>query len=190
MIPITDERPSDADAIEALLDTCFGPGRTAKTVYRLRAGVDPASGLSLVARDGTDALVGTIRCWPVRLGEDARPSLLLGPVAVDPSLQGRGLGGALIRETLARAADLGHAGVILVGDAPYYARFGFARPPVERLALPGPVDLSRFLGHEIVPGALSGATGLVRPGRRTGAGVPRTADALRPDPCAAIAGAL
>lgn len=185
MLPIIDERPADAAAIETLLDTCFGPGRTAKTVYRLRAGVDPAPGLSLVSLDAAGTLVGTIRCWPVRLGDDGRPSLLLGPVAVDPSLQGQGLGGALIRETMARAATLGHRSVILVGDAPYYVRFGFTRAPVERLALPGPVDLARFLGHEIVPGALAGATGLVRPGPRA-AGRP----AARPEACAAVAGAL
>jgi predicted N-acetyltransferase YhbS len=190
MIPITDERPSDAAAIDALLDTCFGTGRSAKTVYRLRHGVDPAAGLSLVARDAAGTLVGTIRCWPVRVGGDGRPSLLLGPVAVDPALQGQGLGGALIRETIARAADLGHASIILVGDAPYYVRFGFTRAPVERLALPGPVDPARFLGLELVPGALAGTAGLVRAAARAKAPARRRAAALRPDACAALAGAL
>jgi len=159
MIPVP-EHVSDAAAIERLLDRSFPPGRHAKTVYRLREGVDPVHDLSLVLRDGAGRVVGTVRQWPVLLG-GIEPSLLLGPVAVDPGLQGRGLGAALVRATLVRAAALGHRSVILVGDAPYYARFGFRREHAAALALPGPVDPARVLGLELAPGALMHAAGLV-----------------------------
>lgn len=160
---ITQERPADAGAIEALLDTAFGPKRFAKTVYKLRAGVDPVPELCFVAT-GTDAygaamLVGTIRHWPIRIG--ATPALLLGPIAVAPDWRGHGVGAALIRHSLAAAAGQGHRIVLLVGDAPYYARFGFTREKMAGLTLPGPVELDRFLGLELAPGALDGVAGRV-----------------------------
>ena len=139
-----------------------------------REGRDPADGLALtVARQ--DTLVGTIRLWDVAAGP-SRPALLLGPVAVDPSLQGLGIGSKLIREALARAAALGRRAVLLVGDAPYYRRFGFSHEAVGRLWLPGPYEPERFLGFELVPGALSGAQGLVQ---ATGATRPDLAAAAR-----------
>ncbi len=160
---IKPERPADAGAIEALLDTAFGPKRHAKTVYKLRAGVDPVPDLCLVATDtdqfGAEVLVGTIRYWPVRVGDT--PALLLGPIAVAAEWRSRGLGADLIRHSLDRAAELGHRIVLLVGDAPYYGRFGFTRAKMAGLTLPGPVELDRFLGLELVPGALDGVTGKV-----------------------------
>jgi predicted N-acetyltransferase YhbS len=170
MIPLP-EHPSDAPAIERLLDRCFPPGRHARTVYRLREGVDPVAELSLVLRDDAGRLVGTVRQWPVLLG-GIEPSLLLGPVAVEPDLQGHGLGAALVRATLVRAAALGHRSVILVGDAPYYARFGFRREHAAALALPGPVDPARFLGLELAPGSLAHAAGLVTRAVHAAAPVP------------------
>lgn len=164
---ITHERPADAGAIEALLDAAFGPKRHAKTVYRLRAGVDPVQDLSFVAvatdTFGAEILVGTIRYWPVAIGGSggATPALLLGPIAVAPDHRGLGVGGALIRHSLGRAAALGHRIVLLVGDAPYYGRFGFGREKMAGLTLPGPVELDRFLGLELTPGALDGVSGLV-----------------------------
>ena len=167
MFDIRHETPSDIPAREALLDRCFGESRLAKTSERLREGRLPAEGLALTAtRDG--APVGTIRMWNVAAGP-GRAALLLGPVAVAPELQGAGIGAKLIREALSRAAALGHRAVMLVGDEAYYRRFGFARSPVEGLWLPGPVELDRFLGLELVAGSLAGARAFVTP---TGACVP------------------
>lgn len=161
MFDIRHETPFDVPAREALLDECFGEARFAKTCERLREDLLPADDLSLVVEcDGR--LVATVRLWDVAAGP-GRPALLLGPIAVDPALQGVGVGGKLMREALARARELGHRAVLLVGDAPYYARFGFSADPVGDLWLPGPVERERFLGLELAPGALAGARGLVQP---------------------------
>ena len=159
MIAIRDEVPSDIDAREQLLDACFGEARHAKTCERLREGRRPADGLSLAAEMDT-RVIGTVRLWHVTVGR-GRPALMLGPVAVDPALQGLGIGAKLMREALARARALGHAAVLLVGDAPYYARFGFSAEAAAALMLPGPYERERFLAFELVPGALDGARGLV-----------------------------
>ena len=155
---LRDERPRDEASREALLDASFGPSRFAKTCERLREGRVAADGLSLVAVDGA-AVVGTLRFWHVECGRT--PALMLGPLAVAASHRSAGIGGALIAHGLRRATKLGHGGVILVGDAPYYARFGFARGPVENLVLPGPVEQARFLGLELRPAGLAGAQGRV-----------------------------
>jgi predicted N-acetyltransferase YhbS len=166
MIRIDNEFLSDVAAREALLDRAFGETRFAKTSERLRAGRLPAEGLALAARDRAGRLVGTVRLWNVAAGL-GRPALLLGPLAVDEAARGEGVGSALMREALHRAGGLGHRAVPLVGDAPYYGRFGFSAAMVEGLDLPGPVDRARFLGLELVEGALDGARGLVRAtGRR------------------------
>ncbi len=155
---IRDERPRDEAAREALLDRSFGPGRFTKTCERLRENRLPADGLSFVAVDGT-TVVGTLRFWHVECGR--KVALMLGPVAVDPATRSAGIGRALIEHGLKRAAKLGHDSVILVGDAPYYARFGFTASLTAKLALPGPVNVARFLGLELVPGALAGVSGRV-----------------------------
>lgn len=167
MIQIRDEIASDVFARESLLDSCFGANRFAKTSQRLREGRLPAEGLSLTAERG-GRLVGTVRLWHVEAGEGC-PALLLGPLAVDSSLQGAGLGGGLMRAALARAEALGHEAVLLVGDAPYYARFGFAQEQAERLYMPGPFERERFLGLDLKAGALDGASGVLR---ATGASEP------------------
>jgi len=158
MLTIDEEVPGEAGAREALLDRAMGPERFAKTSQRLRDGRLPE--LALAARlDGR--LVGTVRLWAVSVA-GGRNLLLLGPLAVAPELQGEGIGARLMRSALNRSAATGHGGVILVGDAPYYARFGFAAALTEGLEMPGPVERHRFLGHELRPGALSEARGLVR----------------------------
>jgi predicted N-acetyltransferase YhbS len=161
---ITLELPVHAAAIEQLLDDSFGPKRHSKTVYQLRKGVAPVADLCFVAtqtdQDGNEQLIGTIRYWPIMLG-GTTPALLLGPIAIDATHRSEGLGGKMIRHSLAKAAELGHKIVILVGDAPYYVRFGFTRDCVLNLSLPGPVDPARFLGLELVAGALAGVTGTV-----------------------------
>jgi predicted N-acetyltransferase YhbS len=163
-VTIHTETRFDATARERLLDAAFGPARFTKTCERLREGRLAAEGLAFTARAG-GRLVGTIRLWDIIAG--GAPALLLGPLAVDPTHEGKGIGSLLMRHALAEAARLGHKAVILVGDAPYYARFGFGRALTGNLLLPGPVNLDRFLGLELAPGALAKAHGLVVPsGRR------------------------
>ncbi|WP_147048017.1 GNAT family N-acetyltransferase [Methylobacterium gnaphalii] len=161
MILIRHETASDIGARERLLDTCFGESRYAKTSQRLREGRLPADGLSFTAEDADGHLVGTVRLWHVATG-CGRPALLLGPLAVDPSIQGCGLGSGLIQAALGRAEALGHGAVLLVGDAPYYARFGFSGEKTASLYMPGPFERERFLGLELKTGALSGARGVLR----------------------------
>lgn len=153
------ELPRDIAAREALLDEAFGDCRFAKTSERLREGRLPAPGLAFVAHDGVE-LVGTLRLWNV-CAESGHDLLLLGPLAVASTQRGTGLGSALMRHGLSCARRLGHRGVILVGDAPYYERFGFRADLTVGLDLPGPVDRARFLGLEFKAGALDGAYGLV-----------------------------
>ena len=157
-VTLRDERAGDDLARERLLDASFGPSRFEKTCERLREGRMAARGLALVARDG-DALVGTLRFWHVEAG--GVPALLLGPLAVAQSHRDLGLGGALMRMGLERAGSLGHKAVMLVGDEPYYSRFGFARAHAENLDLPGWYDPARLLGLELETGALAHAAGIV-----------------------------
>lgn len=167
MIEYRCERPEDKGAIEFLLDMAFGPGRFAKTAYRLREGVDCIPGLSLVAmEDGI--LRGSIRYWPIQIGAAQTPALLLGPLAVDPVHRGRGIAVRLMELSLEKAAAFGHHIVVLVGDEPYYARVGFSAAMARGLSLPGPVDLKRLLARELTPGALAGVSGMVRKARAAG----------------------
>jgi predicted N-acetyltransferase YhbS len=156
-VELGQERDEDWWEVEALYDLCFAPGREALSSYRLRDGVPPVPELCLWLRDETGALVAAIRHWPVRVG--GAPALLLGPVAVHPTRQGEGLAGILIHESLARAARLGWARVMLVGDAPYYARFGFSK--LAGVEMPPPTNPDRVLGHDLEPGAWEGVTGVV-----------------------------
>ena len=152
------ERAEDWWEVEALFDLCFAPGRETLSSYRLRDGVPPVSQLCLVARDPQGGVAAAIRHWPVRVG--GVPALLLGPVAVHPTHQGEGLGGGLIREAMARAAPE-WARVLLVGDLPYYGRFGFSR--LDAVRMPPPTNPERVLGHALVPGAWNGVSGVVTP---------------------------
>ena len=156
MLTLAQETPADWWEVEALYDLCFAPGREALSSYRLRDGADPVDGMSLVARDD-GVVAGAIRYWPVRVG--GAGALLLGPVAVHPTRQGEGLGGALSRETLAVADGLHWARVMLVGDAPYYSRFGFAR--LTGVQMPPPTNPDRVLGRALIPGAWENVTGKV-----------------------------
>jgi predicted N-acetyltransferase YhbS len=161
------ERPEDGPEVEGLLDLAFAPGRAALSSYRLRQGVAPVAELCTVVRDEYDALAGCIRYWPVcieRCGaQPDAPALLLGPVAVHPTRQGEGIGALLMRETLADAAILGWTRVILVGDLPYYVRFGFSREATQNLEFPSPYNPDRLLGRALVPGAFVNCSGMVRP---------------------------
>lgn len=149
------ETPDDWWEVEALYDLCFAPGREALSSYRLRDGVPPVAGLCLTARDERETLAGAIRYWPVHVGD--APALLLGPVAVHPTRQGEGLGALLIEESLALAK--GWERVMLVGDEPYYGRFGFHR--LEGVEMPPPTNPARVLGRALVTGAWDGVAGKV-----------------------------
>jgi predicted N-acetyltransferase YhbS len=154
------ERASDVVAREALLDACFGDNRHTRTCQRLRDGRAPAEGLALSAvRRGR--LVGTVRLWHVSAG--GVPALVLGPLAVEPGCRKLGVGAALMRRALAAARARGHKAVILLGDAPYYARFGFSAAKTAELALPGPFERERLLGLELRAGGLDGAWGMIVP---------------------------
>lgn len=157
MFDLRPETDDDWWEVEALYDLCFAPGREALSSYRLRDGVPPVRGLSLVARDPDGILAGAIRFWPVSVG-GAR-ALLLGPVAVHPTRQGEGLGAGLIRESLSLAGTKGWDRVILVGDAPYYQRFGFRR--LSGVEMPPPTNPDRILGVALTDGAWDGITGKV-----------------------------
>ena len=162
------ERASDVAARETLLDACFGLNRHTRTCQRLRDGRAPAEGLALSAvREGR--LVGTVRLWHVSAG--GAPALMLGPLAVDASCRDLGIGAALMDHALAAARQRSHGAVILLGDAPYYARFGFSGLKTGELSLPGPFELNRLLGLELREGALDGAWGMIMP---TGATAPRS----------------
>jgi predicted N-acetyltransferase YhbS len=161
------ERAADVAMREALLDASFGENRHGRTCQRLRDGRAPAAGLALAAvREGK--LVGTVRLWHVSAG--GRPALVLGPLAVDPACRELGIGAALMQQALAAARARGHAAVILLGDAPYYARFGFSAANTGALSLPGPFERDRLLAIEFQAGALDGAAGMIVP---TGAALPK-----------------
>jgi predicted N-acetyltransferase YhbS len=139
IIPTQDHHLAD---IETLLEQCFGPGRFARTAERLREGNRRVPDLAYVGVDETQALLGSIGYWPIRIGH--LPALLLGPLAVHPDLRGKGLGLQLMQSSLAQIDEQRFAGVLLVGDLPYYQRCGFGVAP-ENIAMPGPVDAARLL---------------------------------------------
>jgi predicted N-acetyltransferase YhbS len=154
------ERASDVVAREALLDACFGASRHTRSCQRLRDGRPPAEGLALSAVRG-GRLVGTVRLWHV--GAGGKPALMLGPLAVDAASRSLGVGAALMDRALNIARLRGHGAVILLGDAPYYARFGFSGLKTGELSLPGPFERDRLLGLELRAGALDATWGMIVP---------------------------
>lgn len=160
-LTIRPERADDAAAVEALHAAVFGPGRFARTAFRLREGVPHDPALSLVALKG-DALVGAVRLTPMRIG--ATPALLLGPLCVRPELKNLGVGKTLMRRSMEAARVEGHRLVLLVGDLPYYWPFGFRAVPGGAVTMPGPVDPARLLWAELVAGASDGVRGDARGG--------------------------
>lgn len=167
-LDIRNELPIDHDAVERLHARAFGPGRFARTAYRLREGAAPDPACCFAAHVGT-FLAGSVRTTPVMAGEIA--ALMLGPLTVDPAFEGRGVGGALMRRAITAARQQDYRLMLLVGDAPYYARFGFKPVPAGQIRLPGPADPARFLALELAPGALAKARGAVQP--RRGVSPPR-----------------
>ena len=157
ILPETDD---DAAAIERLHERTFGPGRHAKSAYRLRERMSHSLELSFTARVGT-LLVGSVRLSPIRVG--TAKALLLGPLTVEPAFRERGIGYALIERALGAAKARDHRLVLLVGDEPYYGKCGFKRIPKGRAKMPGPVDPTRLLVCELTPGAFEGVGGRVQP---------------------------
>ena len=172
MVEITAQQPCEDPAIECLLDHAFGPGRLARPSYRLREGVSPVADLSFVARDG-DKLIGTLRFWPVAIGNT--PVLLLGPLAVDADYRHCAIASRLIARGLEEAQEAGHGIVTAVGDLDLFGRFGFMAATPLGLIMPGLADSRRFLAQELIPGALDGIAGnLVRNPPRIPSGSPRS----------------
>ena len=159
-LQIRTEQPTDSEAIERLHERAFGPGRFARTASRMREGAGHLLDLSFTATGGT-LLVGSVRLNPVMAGEE--PALMLGPLTVEPAFENRGIGAVLMTRSLDAAKEKGHTLVMLVGDEPYYSRFGFKRVPPQQLQLPGPVNPARFLAVELAEGALARAKGIVMP---------------------------
>lgn len=153
------ETEADAPILSRLAADAFGPGRFARSAYRVREGVPPVAALCLTGWLD-NALIGGIRFTAIRVGNVSN-ACLLGPVVVAPGMKGNGYGKALVEEGVARARAEGFSLVLLVGDMPYYGRFGFQPIPLGRITLPGPVDPARLLAHELVPGSLESASGKV-----------------------------
>jgi predicted N-acetyltransferase YhbS len=159
-LTILAEKPEDAPAIERLHERTFGPGRYARTAYRLREQIGHRLDLSFTARVGT-LLVGSVWLTPIRIGETA--ALMLGPLTIEPPFRDKGIGLALMRRALDEAKAKGHRLIVLVGDEPYYKRVGFNRIPSGRVTMPGPVDPARLLVAELAEDAFNDVTGAVRP---------------------------
>jgi predicted N-acetyltransferase YhbS len=159
-VTILPETADDALAVERLHERTFGPGRFARTAYRVREHAPHLLALSFTARIGT-LLVGSVRLSPIRIG--ATPALLLGPLTIEPPFRGRGIGTKMLERALAAARAAGHRLVVLVGDEPYYARAGFKRIPRRQVTMPGPVDPARLLIAELMDDAFKDVTGTIQP---------------------------
>lgn len=160
------EEPRHQTGISTLLDLAFGPERLSRVVYSLRCG-DPAPGLSFVAEDdGETNLIASLRFWQVEAGV---PALLLGPLAVRPDWQGRGIATALVSQGLSHAAAAGHRLCLVSGRPDYYRRFAFRLAEPLGIHPPGPIGPNSLLALELAPGGLDGAGGTVRPMREPAA---------------------
>ncbi len=159
---ILPQSASDNLIVDNLLDTAFGIDRRTKTSYRLREGEKPLPGLSFVARDKSTTIIGAISFWQIHIGENGPDAILLGPLAVQPDHQASGIGQALMTHGINAAGQAGHQLVVLVGDAPYYAKVGFRQIPDGQVVMPGPNEPARLLYLELQPAALAQANGLIR----------------------------
>jgi predicted N-acetyltransferase YhbS len=159
-LTILPETPDDAPAIDHLNARTFGPGRFAKTAYRIREEVTHIPELSFTARVGT-LLVGSVRLSPILICQTQ--ALLLGPLTVEPPFRDRGIGQALIARALDAAKGQGHRLVVLVGDEPYYGKAGFTPIAKGQVTMIGPIDPARLLIAELVTGAFDGVKGAILP---------------------------
>ena len=157
-VSLSPEREADAPAIQGLEERAFGPGRYARTAFRLRENNPHDRNLSFVARVGT-LLVGSVRLTAIHIAQ--YPALMLGPLTVDPAFRSKGIGRMLIEDALDAATEQGHRLVLLVGDQAYYGRLGFRPVPPGQITMPGPVDPSRLLLRELQLDALRDIAGRV-----------------------------
>ncbi|MCY4260402.1 MAG: N-acetyltransferase [Rhodobacteraceae bacterium] len=153
--------PSDHESVERLYDLAFGPGRYDLSSYRLRESLPDIASLALKSVDGDGGLCGAIRFWPIRIGDCDGMQLLLGPIAVHPTRQGEGIGCALITEGIDRARRADYRAIVLVGDEPYYSRFGFRKAP--SVTMPAPTNPERTLMLDF---AATGTQPLIGPVRQ------------------------
>ena len=162
---IVPEREQDADVIDALMDASFGQERHNLTVYKLRDGYPPVRQLGFIAMDQQGKARASIRYWPIQVEGSSLRYLLLGPLAVDPTIRGGGLGKALVSRSLDRAVELGFDACLLVGEPSYYGSFGFTNATALGFKLPGWVELRRFLVRELQSNALAKpeSRGLINP---------------------------
>jgi len=156
---IRQQTPADTPAIDALHEEAFGPGRFARTAYRIREASTQPPPIALTAWHNGE-LAGAIHFTAIKIGE-RRGAILLGPLAIAPAYKNKGCGLKLMKDGLGEAAALGFRLAILVGDLPYYQRVGFGIAPPGRIVLPGPVDRARLLAAELAPGALAEFSGPV-----------------------------
>ncbi|MDV7338443.1 N-acetyltransferase [Terasakiella sp. A23] len=153
------EMPVEDEIIFDLVARALGENWTTRSSHQLRLGHTHIKDLSLLAfLEGR--LVGTVRLWPIQAG-NAGDALLLGPLAVEPSLQGLGLGKAMLNLVIDLARAAGWGGIVLVGDAPYYERVGFSAKPTWHMRMPGRYDQNRLLGIELIEGYLEGHDGVI-----------------------------
>ena len=151
MIQIVPATPADIPEIDLLLDAAFGPARRKRTAYRLRENIAPLAALSFVARDGEtpeSTIVGSLQCWPLQLrglSGTLLPLVLLGPVVTAADWQGQGVASRLMNAALAAADATAAPPILLIGDEPFYGRFGFSAAATAGWQLPGPVDRTRLL---------------------------------------------
>tara|TARA_B100001094_G_C17817503_1_gene616850 strand:+ start:47 stop:553 length:507 start_codon:yes stop_codon:yes gene_type:complete len=162
MIEIVLEIKEDSEKVEFLLDMIFSPERKMLSSYRLREGVSKISSLSFVARDKFKVVVGVVRCWPILIGENNSDALLIGPVAVHPTLQSEGIGSLLLKKVIKNAITEGWVRAVLVGDIAYYSRFGFTNDKKKLLKFPLPINHNRLLKLELKSGSFDGVFGIVK----------------------------
>ena len=163
MINFVEENQKDEEAVEDLLNYVFSPSRVHLSSYSLRKGIPKIDSLCFVAKRETGDVLGVVRQWPITIGNDPKNiSLLTGPVAVHPIVQGEGIGSALINLSLSNSKQEGWKRAILIGDYGYYKNFGFYQQLEQKVIFPSPTDPKRVLLLEIENGSFKGLTGKVR----------------------------
>lgn len=155
------QTPDDSDEILRLHEVTFGPGRFARTAFRIRENAGLADGLCFTARDSTtNKLVGSVILSHIDIGD--KPSLLLGPLTVAPEYKSKGAGKLLMQSAVTAAKQAGYNSIILVGDEPYYGPFGFKPVPFGQIQMPGPVDPKRLLACALAEGGKFEEMGVVK----------------------------